>query len=259
MALTNLTTTERDELNKRSPLDQTHSTGTRLYDLEQGDFTGDVTPAGRLQSGGTTQGKMRLLEASANGSNYVDMDAPASLTANRTITVPDADVNLGHIANPLLTTVDTIAVNDLDAAATNGNDVYVAVSTTGVPYLACNNAGGTADSFFTTVGLDAVLVAHNASPSGLLFSAQMFFDEDATVGARMLHANSNLGNVWVRTVRGYLFKVTYSATAATDGVALQFDDDGADSGADRLLFVSPTDTDGVWTSDDERAANVVRS
>jgi hypothetical protein len=42
--------------------------------------------------------KLTLLEATNNGTSKVTMAAPASLAANRTITVPDADVNLGLIA-----------------------------------------------------------------------------------------------------------------------------------------------------------------
>lgn len=39
-------------------------------------------------------GKMQLYEATANGTNKVTMASPASLAADRTITVPDADVPL---------------------------------------------------------------------------------------------------------------------------------------------------------------------
>lgn len=43
-------------------------------------------------------GKLELLEATANGTSKVTLQAPAALGANRTITVPDADVDLADAA-----------------------------------------------------------------------------------------------------------------------------------------------------------------
>jgi len=43
--------------------------------------------------------KLVLLEGTDNGSNMVILGAPASLSGDRTITVPDADVDLGGIAS----------------------------------------------------------------------------------------------------------------------------------------------------------------
>ncbi len=48
---------------------------------------------GLIEVGGTstTQGRVRLAEDSDNGTNYVELTAPASVAANRTITAPDSD------------------------------------------------------------------------------------------------------------------------------------------------------------------------
>jgi len=47
---------------------------------------------GLIDVGGTstTQGRVRLAEDTDNGSNYVELTAPAAVTSNRTITFPDA-------------------------------------------------------------------------------------------------------------------------------------------------------------------------
>jgi hypothetical protein len=44
-------------------------------------------------------GKIEFLEATANGTAKIILQAPAAITTDRTITVPDDDVNLGAIAN----------------------------------------------------------------------------------------------------------------------------------------------------------------
>ena len=62
-------------------------------------------------------GKMELYEATANGTNKVTMASPASLAADRTITVPDADVTLADIA----TNTAAIAAATTDTGAGAGN------------------------------------------------------------------------------------------------------------------------------------------
>ena len=59
---------------------------------------------GLIALGGTssTQGRVRLAEDSDNGTNYIELTAPASVASNRTITLPD---NTGTI----ITTASTFA------------------------------------------------------------------------------------------------------------------------------------------------------
>jgi hypothetical protein len=47
---------------------------------------------GLIEVGGTstTQGRVRLAEDSDNGTNYIELTAPASVTSNRTVTFPDS-------------------------------------------------------------------------------------------------------------------------------------------------------------------------
>lgn len=83
-----------------------------LSALDPGDVDQDVS-SGATPTFGTTifgavssfraeasgqSGAVILAEATANGTHKVTMAAPASLAANRTITVPDADVDLANAA-----------------------------------------------------------------------------------------------------------------------------------------------------------------
>ena len=62
---------------------------TRYLKLAGGTLTGDLTVA--------NQGDIRLGEATANGSNYVAIQAPSSLAANVTYTLPSADGTSGQL------------------------------------------------------------------------------------------------------------------------------------------------------------------
>jgi hypothetical protein len=62
---------------------------TRYLKLAGGTLTGDLTVA--------NQGDIRFGEATANGSNYVAIQAPSSLAANVTYTLPSADGTSGQL------------------------------------------------------------------------------------------------------------------------------------------------------------------
>ena len=51
----------------------------------------DINGDGLIALGGTstTQGRLRLAEDTDNGTNYIELTAPASVASNRTITLPD--------------------------------------------------------------------------------------------------------------------------------------------------------------------------
>ena len=78
---------------------------SKMNDL-QTDVDAINTEVAALGGGGNTGldaetagagGKLELFEATANGTNKVTMQSPAALAADRTITVPDTDVDLGDI------------------------------------------------------------------------------------------------------------------------------------------------------------------
>lgn len=89
----------------------------------------------------------------------------------------------------------------------------------------------------------------NAANTGGL---QLYFDEDAAAtDSRWLVNNTFSGkDVYVIGSDGRALKLTHDADAASNGVAIYYDDDAVNE-EDRMLFVSPTDTDGSFTTDDE--------
>lgn len=56
------------------------------------DGTGIVSVEGTS----TTQGRVRLYEDTDNGTNYVQLQAPASIASNLTLTLPNADGTSGQ-------------------------------------------------------------------------------------------------------------------------------------------------------------------
>jgi hypothetical protein len=127
------------------------------------------------------------------------------------------------------------------AASPGGNPIYVKYLATGEAYLCCNMPAAAVDKW-VAFGTDyKILIKHDADAAtggGL----QVYFDEDATQPARLLAVLGRLKNAYVPSSNpAYFLQITYSAAAATAGVAVNYDD-GAD---DRLEFTSPTTANGT--------------
>jgi hypothetical protein len=62
----------------------------------------DINGDGLIALGGTstTQGRLRLAEDTDNGTNYVELTAPAALASNITLTMPSQNATLGYINVP---------------------------------------------------------------------------------------------------------------------------------------------------------------
>lgn len=102
---------------------------------------------GLIEVGGTstTQGRVRLSEDTDNGSNYVELTAPASVTANRTVTFPDVD-------GTVLTTgaVVTVAQGGTGATSLTANNVLLGNGTSAVQVVAPGANGNVLTSNGTT-------------------------------------------------------------------------------------------------------------
>lgn len=140
----------------------------------------------------------------------------------------------------------TLNVMDDDSAASNGTDLFI------YPYngpfwrfaSACAN---TADAGvrFDVAGDGYAIVTHNADPATNLGGIAVYFDEDALSGSRFMFVNATTADdAFVAFTCGRTMRIVNNSDAATDGVAVHFDDDAADV-SERLLFISPTDTDGT--------------
>jgi len=77
----------------------------------------------------STQGRVRLAEDTDNGSNYIELTAPASVASNRTVTMPDASTTLvgtdttDTLTNKTLTspTLTTPVINSATISTVSGS------------------------------------------------------------------------------------------------------------------------------------------
>lgn len=127
---------------------------------------------GLIEVGGTssTQGRVRLSEDTDNGSNYVELTAPASVTANRTVTFPDAD-------GTVLTTgaVVTVAQGGTGASSLNANSVLLGNGTSAVQVV----APGANGNVLTSNGTTWTSAAASGFPAG---TAMLFVQTAAPTG-----------------------------------------------------------------------------
>lgn len=108
-----------------------------------------------LDGTSTTQGRVRLAEDTDNGTNYVELSAPASVASNVTVTVPATAATLGYLNLPAvgtqtgsysLTTADVGkyvqvgtggSITIPDATFSEGDVVIIANNTTGNITITC--------------------------------------------------------------------------------------------------------------------------
>jgi hypothetical protein len=103
----------------------------------------------------STQGRVRLNEDTDNGTNYVELTAPASVASNSVVTVPATTATLGYLNLPAVGTKTgsyTLATADVgkyvqvgsggsitipDATFSEGDVVIIANNTTGGITITC--------------------------------------------------------------------------------------------------------------------------
>ena len=84
---------------------------------------------GLITAGGTstTQGRVRLAEDTDNGTNYIELTAPASVTSNQTITLPDNTGTIITTASTFGATGPAFAATRITSAQTGTQNNYVKV------------------------------------------------------------------------------------------------------------------------------------
>ncbi len=103
----------------------------------------------------TTQGRVRLFEDTDNGTNYIELTAPASVSSNTTVTMPSTTSTLGYLNLPAVGTKTgsyTLAVGDVgkyvqvgsggsitipDATFAEGDAISIFNNTTGNITITC--------------------------------------------------------------------------------------------------------------------------
>lgn len=115
----------------------------------------DGTGVVSVEGTSSTQGRVRLYEDTDNGTNYVELQAPASVGSNTTVTVPATTATLGYLNLPAVGTKTgsyTLATADVgkyvqvgsggsitipDATFSEGDVVIIANNTTGSITITC--------------------------------------------------------------------------------------------------------------------------
>lgn len=103
----------------------------------------------------TTQGRVRLFEDTDNGTNYIELTAPASVSSNTTVTMPSTTSTLGYLNLPAVGTKTgsyTLATGDVgkyvqvgsggsitipDATFSEGDAIVVFNNTSGNITITC--------------------------------------------------------------------------------------------------------------------------
>jgi hypothetical protein len=144
-----------------------------------------------------------------------------------------------------------VNVTDDDSASGNGTALYATWNGVGQTcQLQSENAGNANSSFTCNDGGDTVPVIDNDDAA--LTGVPIYFYEDAADGDRFLINSPTGTDLYFQSTSGRYIKLTHVADPTADGIQVYFDDDAGNS-YERLLFVSPTNTNGTNTNDSASA------
>lgn len=159
------------------------------------------------------QGDLRLKEASSNGTNYVALQSPASLSSNVSLTLPSTDGNSGEF-------LQTDGSGNLSFSVVQGvpsGSVFALAGTqTGVPsgYLECD---GSSVSRSTYAALFAVIGTTYGSASGTTFNVPnlrgQFIRGVNTTGSGT-DANRNIGSSQSEDNKSHNHSISVSGTTS---------------------------------------------
>lgn len=100
-------------------------------------------------------------------------------------------------------------------------------------WLSCDNSADSATDYFETAGGERVQVIDDSAGATVALAQkyQLYFDEDAaSADSRILFVNSiSATDLYIPTESGKYIRLVHDAGAAGTGVALYFNDDGADA------------------------------
>jgi len=128
---------------------------------------------GLVTVGGTssTQGRVRLAEDTDNGTNYIELTAPASVASNRTVTFADAD-------GTVITTADVATQSNQEAGSSTTTFVSPARQqfhpSAAKAWVRGNMSGGTGTSYnvssITDIGVGQVVVNFDVDFSAVTYT-----------------------------------------------------------------------------------------
>jgi hypothetical protein len=210
----------------------------------------DIDGNGLIALGGTstTQGRVRLAEDTDNGTNYIELTAPASVASNRTVTFPDE-------TGTVITTATTTGLN---ASAISTGTLAVARGGTGATTLTAENvilgnttsavkfvAPGTSGNVLTSNGTTWLSQAASSGSGSVV--AWVNFNGQSTVSIR---ASGNVNSITDNSTGDYTINF---ATALTDAnYCLTFGGTGNSSNSASSVF------GGGIRNDTAPTANAIR-
>jgi len=156
------------------------------------------------------ENEVRFLEASSNGSNFVAIKAPASVTQNRTITLPDE-------SGTILTSSSTISSSQLTGSGAG----TITIGTTAINLgAAATTIAGLSEINVTSIKIDSIFNAGSANQS----TADQIFEGRAKKWINF----DGTGGGTTRTIRDD-FGITSVTDQGTGQYKLNFDGDMANN------------------------------
>ena len=210
---------------------------------------------GGATGGGSSHSHGVTLAASAAGSSHnhaatpggtIDAEAAHTHVIALDTGASAAGASHNHVFTGTAITPVNFDVDDNDGAAGDGVLVYVHTNdgTIGnLQFVSPTNVSGV-NRLNATGPYVKVLDSDAAATDGLL----LYCDEDATDGDRLQCVNPLGTDIYIPATNGQYIKIKSSVSAAADGIQVYFDEDVANT-HDRMMFVSPTDTDATNITD----------
>lgn len=124
----------------------------------------DINGDGLIALGGTstTQGRLRLAEDTDNGTNYVELTAPASVTSNKTITFPDETGTVLTSSSSITAFPTTVGYRNVPAVGTQTGSYVLATGDVG-KYVQVGSGGSITIPDATFAEGDAISIFNNTS------------------------------------------------------------------------------------------------
>jgi len=124
----------------------------------------DINGDGLIALGGTstTQGRVRLAEDTDNGTNYIELTAPASVASNRTMTFPDETGTILSSASAITAFPSTVGYRNIPPVGTQTGSYTLTTADVG-EYVQVGSGGSITVPTSTFAEGDAISIFNNTT------------------------------------------------------------------------------------------------
>lgn len=124
----------------------------------------DINGDGLIALGGTstTQGRVRLAEDTDNGTNYIELTAPASVASNRTVTFPDETGTVLTGASAITAFPSTVGYRNIPPVGAKTGSYTLATADVG-EYVELGSGGSITIPTSTFAAGDAISLVNNTT------------------------------------------------------------------------------------------------